>query len=221
MSFGATTKTLNDVIEEIRRTFGDESSIQVTDNDIIRWTNAAQREILINNRILRATGTTVSVADQAAYNITDLKIVAIQSIHYKNNKVEYRSFQEAEEFILQTDPDRTSRGTPEIWYEWGGTINFYPVPDSSDEVITVYYVKEPEPVSVDSPALSVPDSYYENVIQYVMSRAYELDEDMPNAQVKRGEFAERLTLLGEQEATPQQDFYPVITELAEDSWYGN
>lgn len=218
MSFGTATKTLADVIEDVRRTFGDESSVQITDKDIARWTSAAQREILINNRVLRTVGDTVSVAGQSAYSVSELKILAIQSIHYNGVKVEYLSFNEAEEYVLKNDPSKTSTGTPQIWYEWGGVINLYPVPDVDGATITLYYVKEPDEVSTSNGNLAVPDQYFENVVQFVLSKAYELDEDQDNFQIKKVEFSQRLQTLSEQEATPQQDYYPFITELPDDAW---
>lgn len=215
------TKTVQDVLIDVKRTFGDEASIQVSDNDILRWINQAQREILVQNRILRATGTTDVVAGQSEYLLNGLEIIAIQSIHYKGRRLEPKSFQEAEEYIISGDPGTTQTGDPALWYEWGGIINLYPVPAESIVAgLKVYYIKEPPQVNDPGDLLSVPNSYYENVLQFVLAKAYELDEDNENANFKLGQFNQRLSDLAEQENQPSQYSYPRITVLPEDDWYG-
>jgi hypothetical protein len=153
--------------------------------------------------------------------MANLNIIAIQSIHWNGRKLEAKSFQEAEEYIVSGDPNTTQTGDPALWYEWGGVINLYPVPDTSaTDGLKVYYIKEPDPIVDVNSALSVPDSYYENVLQFVMAKAYELDEDNENSNFKLGQFKQRLDDLAEQESQPSQYTYPRITVLPEDDWYG-
>lgn len=214
-----TSKTVSDVKKDVERTFGDEADIQISESDIIRWINSAQREILINNRIIKSTGTTDITGGVSEYTLSGLDIISIQSIHYKGRKLVYRSFNEAEEHIQKCDPLKTASGDPSLWFEWGGVVNLYPVPNESiSNGLVIYYVKEPHKVSSTSDQLSVPDSYYENVLQFVMSKAYELDEDMENHNIKITEFRERIGILAEQDADNSQDFYPRITIREEDAW---
>lgn len=216
MGLHTSTRTVSDVITEIKRTFGDESAVQVTDGDIIRWINSAQREILVTNPVLKAVGTTDIVAGVSEYPLTDLNIISIQAIHYLGRKVEFKTFQEAEEYITESDPTRTFQGDPFIWYEWGGMINLYPVPQQDyPEALRIYYVPEPA-VAVDGGNLALPDAYYENIVQYVLARAYELDEDNENSQFKLSQFENRLNSLSEQSSSPSENTYPRITILEED-----
>ena len=217
MGLQTITHTIDDVMTDVKRTFGDESAIQITDTDIIRWTNNAQREILITNKIYHATGTTDIVAGVSEYSITNLNIVNIKSIHYKGMKVVGRTFQEAEEYIESKDPLLTASGPPALWYEWGGIVNLYPVPDETIvDGLKIYYVKEPIAITAVGEALSVPDAYYENVLQFVLAKAYELDEDLTNSQAKMGQFTQRLTSLADQENAAGQDTYPRIFIREED-----
>src|SRR4030095_196650 len=216
MGLNTTTKRVQDIVTDTRRTFGDEASVQISDDDILRWINTAQREILISNRILKSIGTTDVVANQSEYSLSNLNVVTIQSIHYGGRKLEWRSFQDAEEYIMTSDPLKMLSSDPLMWYEWGGVINLYPVPQTSvTGGLKIYYIKEPTPAVIDG-ALIVPDAYYENVLQFVLSKAYELDEDSENSQFKLGQFTDRLATLSEQENTPEIDTYPRITILAED-----
>jgi hypothetical protein len=216
MGLNTTTKTVQNIFSDTRRTFGDESSVQITDEDMLRWINTAQREILISNKILKTVGTTDVLGNVSEYSLSDLDIVTIQSIHYNGRKLEWRSFQDAEEYIMSSDPLKTATADPSMWYEWGGIINLYPVPQNDAPAgLKIYYIKEPPAVTVDS-TLIVPDAYYETVLQFVLSKAYELDEDPTNSQFKLTQYTERLNTLSEQENTPSLDVYQRITVLAED-----
>lgn len=217
MGLFTTSKLVSDLIKDVTVQFGDEANIQINNSDIIRWANSAQREILISNRILRTTGTTDITAGVSEYTLDGLNVVAIQSIHYLGRKLVNRSFNDAEEFIQKNDPLKTATGDPSMWFEWGGTINLYPTP-TVDAVagLIVYYIKEPDKLISSTDILSVPDSYYESVLEFVLMKAYESDDDAASVQAKLGQFNQRLSVLSEQETSPAQDTYPLISIRYED-----
>lgn len=212
-----TSKTAGDIKKDVERTFGDEADIQISESDIFRWINTAQREILIHNRVIKSIARTFIMSGVSEYDLAGLEIIAIQSIHFKGRKIRYLSFNDAEEHIQKCDPELTQTGDPNIWYEWAGLINLYPVPtEDIDEGLAIYYVKEPNKISSTDDKLALPDSYYENILQFVMSKAYELDEDMENHNIKIKEFNARIGILAEQDSDNSQDFYPRITIREED-----
>ncbi len=216
MGFNTTTKTAQDITRDVKRIFGDEANVQISDDDIVRWINGAQREILVSNKILKTIGTTDTVANQAEYTLTGLDIATIQSIHFKGTRLEWRSFQDAEEYIMSTDPQKTAIADPTMWYEWGGVINLYPVPQYSETgSLKIYYIKDPREITIND-TLTVPDRYYRSVLQYCLAQAYELDEDPENSNFKLQQFSERLDILSNEQNTPEIDTYPRITVLAED-----
>ena len=171
MSF-AVTKKVSDVANDVKRTFGDESGVQVTDSDIVRWVNQAQAEIVSKNQVLYATANTTSVAGQYVYSLAELNIQAIRSIHYNGMKLENLTFQEAEEKISRDDPKHTAVGTPEYWYQWGNSdVMLYPTPDSAGNAITIYYHATPATVGTTSDNLGLPENYYNRILEYVMACA--------------------------------------------------
>lgn len=216
MGFNTTTKTAQDVLRDVKRIFGDEANVQISDDDIMRWINAAQREILISNKILKTIGVTDTFSGQAEYTLSSLDIATIQSIHFKGTKLEWRSFQDAEEYIMSTDPLKQASADPAMWYEWAGVVNLYPVPQNNDTgSLKIYYIRDPRDITA-SDTLTVPDRYYRSVVQYCLAQAYELDEDPENSQFKLGQFEERLNVLSQEQNTPEIDTYPRITILADD-----
>jgi hypothetical protein len=217
MGLAPRTQKVSDVATYVKRTFGDESSVQVTDEDIYRWINAAQREILTTNKILKAVGTTDLISGTAEYLFPSQNIQEVQAIHVGGRKIDYRSFQEAEDYIIACDPNRIATGEPTVWYEWGGTFYLYPIPDISvTGGIKIYYVDSPAVVSALGDALSVPDSFFNRVVEFCLGQAYEMDEDSQNSQFKLSQFANGLDAMANQEVSTHADYYPRITILEED-----
>lgn len=217
MSFQS-TYTAKDVADSIKRTFGDEAGVQVNDTDILRWINAAQIEIVSNNKILKAVGTTQSVANQDVYSVdASMKIMVINSIHYNGVKLAHKSFHDAEEYIAAEDPSKTQRATPEFWYEWAGEIYLYPTPGKSNDTIKIYFLPTPTKITSIDQVLSVPDNYFNRVVEFVMSHAYEMDENFAAHQTKFGQFQEGILNMSLNEDTVQVDTYSTITIRPEDA----
>jgi hypothetical protein len=216
MSF-AVTKKVSDIASDVKRTFGDESGVQVTDSDIIRWVNQAQAEIVSKNNILYSTAVTQSVANQYVYSLAQLNIQAIRSIHFDGIKMENLTFQEAEEKISRDDPKHTAVGTPQYWYQWGNSdVMLYPTPANSDLAITIYYHATPATVSTTEDSLGLPDNYYNRILEYVMSCAYEMDENFAASDSRLSRFENNLVGMYEDENKPAQDFYATISVRPED-----
>jgi hypothetical protein len=215
MSQVTATHTVSDVIKHVQRQFGDESGVQVTSEDIIRWVNLAQNEIFRRNEPVKATSTADLVAGQYKYTFPS-NILQVEKMRANGSTVRYMSFQEAEEYVESTDPTNASTGTPQIWYEYGGTFMFWPVPDKSVVGgIDLFYVPVPTAVAAPTDILSVPDTYYNRLLEYVLKQAYEMDENFEAAQIKDAQFSEGLSSQSLDGST-EANVYPRITVLAED-----
>lgn len=219
-NYRAITKTANDIGVDVKRAFGDEAGVQITDSDIIRWVNQGQREILINNQINQAYSVTDVNPGQTDYPLTDLKILQIRSIHINGRPLEYRSFAEAERYVMQVDPTKLASGSPVMWYQYGGMVKLYPAPDTyTAGGLQVYYVKDFTEVVAISDLLSIPDEYFNRLSEYVLAKAYELDDDSQSSQFKLEQFASGLASMQERESGQGMDVYPSITVLPDDSGY--
>jgi len=180
--------TLSDVMTYVKRQFGDESGVQLTDPDIIRWVNQAQMEIVNKNPMIQAVATQSAVANQQTYSIPP-DMIQIESIMYDGNILEPQSF---ESIRTELGADNNTKGTPLFWYTWANQIYLWPIPTDTKQ-ISVNYSKVPVSVALTSDPLGVPDRYYDRVCEYVMSKAYEMDEDWPANQVSRKMFEDKLT----------------------------
>lgn len=140
MSWLAPTRTVRDVASYVKRQFGDESGVQITDEDILRWVNSAQAEIANSNGVLKATATMPLSVDVYQYPLgASMSIESIQSIRVQGIRIEHMSFNEFELYVENEDPNRISRGRPTVWTEWGGSLNLYPIPDSGYTMEVFFY----------------------------------------------------------------------------------
>lgn len=212
MSYVSPTKTVQDVINNVTRVFGDEAGVQLSNNDIIRWINEAQREINRQNAVLQQVATTTLNAGQAEYTLSGITppIYEINSLLINGRRIGNISVSQAEESISLADPESEETGAPQFWYEWANTITFWPVPSTAG-TIKIRYTAVPTDVASDGDTLTLPDEYFMDIINYVLKMAYEMDENPEMMQLKAGEFSQSLAERGEQYRNAQHMTYPTMT----------
>jgi hypothetical protein len=201
MTYGPPTKTVGDVYQQVKRIFGDESGVQLTNEDIVRWINEAQVDIAQQNQVLQATATMNLVPGQSTYSLAGITppIDSIASILLDGRRVGYIPVSQAEESISLSDPADVEIGAPQFWYEWAGEVTFWPKP-GKDYVMTIRYTAEPADVTISTTdTLSVPDECFSDVCAYVLMRAYEMDENAEMMAAKQAEYSASVAERGETE----------------------
>jgi hypothetical protein len=206
------THTGTDVADRIRAQFGDTSGVQVADAAIIRWINDGQREIVNSNPILRATKTTDYIAGQQDYSFPTDKVLVIEAIYINGYPITAISPQEAREYIKTKDPlNVLNSPTPDVWWERAGIISFYPVSDTTaTNGLKLEYIKVPTSITAFTDTLSVPDRYFNELVNYVTAQALELDENYSAAAVKTRQFRDGLDRLSQKDAISNSDSYVSI-----------
>lgn len=217
---------VQDVVTRIKRTFGDEAGVQVTDQDIIRWINDAQEKIVLENEgLMETTGSADTVEGQAEYDVpADMSV--LRSLAYRGYRLKYMSFAEFNEYIDGfAAPDNVAPygpGIPEIFMVWDGKIRLFPKPNESlTSGLTIYYIRHPQSVGNLADALTVPLQYHNAVVKFCLKEAYELDEDYSKAQAVKTDFENDVMKLNDRNKWVSQEYYPRITTLPEDENYGN
>lgn len=214
MPLSTPTRLVSDVRRNVQRAFGDESGVQLEDSDIIMWINDAQDEIVKRNRINKAKSSTVSVAGQPSYDFSTLgvTIMQIEALHYNGSRLPNMSFAEAEEQIIGYGSNPPSNSQPVLWYEWAGAFTLWPAPVTV-AAIDIYYTAQPTRVAALTDKLTLPDKYYNDIVAFVLQKAYEMDEDWQGAQLRQQQFDASLSAMGEEERSGQQMTYPGVTVL--------
>jgi hypothetical protein len=207
----------------VKRQFGDESGVQVTDADIIRWINDGQRRIVMHNEgLLETTALRDLTKDVQEYDLpADLLIFRAISLKVTGDTT-YRhikglDFSKFNEYIDGWDGDTLNRAVPLVYTLFAGKIRFYPIPNQTvTNGIKIYYNRKPTDVTGSSSAIDLPLLYHETVATYCLQQAHEMDEDYDAAGMKASEMSTDLTTLRGREEWKEQETYPTITVLPED-----
>lgn len=214
---------VSDIQTRVKRAFGDESGVQVTDTDIVRWINDGQRHIVLHNEsLLEKSGFTDVVAGQQEYDLpVDLLVlrsVSIKAVGY-TSYVRLKGFRltEFNEYIDGWDGNVHSQGVPSAYCLHAGKLELFPIPDSSvTNGLKIYYNRKPTEVVTSADTPDLPELYHKALVKYCMQEAYEMDEDWEAASAKNQDMTSDINLLRGREDWKQQDAYPTITVLAED-----
>lgn len=217
---------VTDVVNRVKRIFGDEGGVQITDLDLVRWINDAQVQIgIANEGLLETTATANIVQGQAEYDVpVDMSV--LRSLAYKGFRLKYMSFAEFNEYIDGFDAapgiGPYGPGIPEIFMIWNSKITVFPRPNESiTNGLKIYYVRQPTVVTSLGDNLTVPIQYHNAVVDYCLTQAYELDEDLQKASYNKGKFDETMMKLQDRNKWTSEEYYPRITTLPEDENYGN
>lgn len=211
-----TTLSVGDIATRVKRQFGDESSVQINDADIIRWVNDAQREIAISNDLLQTTGRSTLLAGENIYGLPQ-GLLVLRSIHCKGRKLKALSPQEAEEYA---DTTETVTGNPSHFWVYASEITIYPTPDTTvTDGLKIYYTRQPILLTElgDIPEISA--QYHTRIVDYCLQQAYELDENWEAANQKMNHFTTGLAAVKGREEWQSTDFYPSIVSLPDDYGY--
>lgn len=216
---------LRDVKDRVKRQFGDEAQVQISDVDIIRWANDGQRYITTNNPDAnQVTLTTNLVAGQQSYTLpTNLYILS--SVHIKQYAsdtsyfhIEGASLQEFNNTINGWDGTGVSSpGIPVIYNKYANTINLFPAPKSDITAgLKLYYSRYPTDLANNTDVIDLPLEYHSAIVDYCLQQAYELDEDWPASQAKAGQIVATLHINKNRGHSKAQETYGTITTLDDD-----
>lgn len=207
-----------DVASRVRSQFGDTSGAQLADSAILLWINDGQREIVNSNPVLRATKLTDLVAGQSDYSFPNDKVLLIEAIYVDNFPIMNVTPQAAREYIMTADPDKLQNAeTPEVWYERAGILTFFPVPNKSiTNGIKLEYIKNPTSLTALTSAINVPDRYFNELVNYVIGQALEMDENYDAASYKQRQFRDGLDRLSNKENITQSALYESVLPDSDD-----
>jgi hypothetical protein len=204
------THTVQDVVTEITRKFGDEAGVQIDVPDILRWINDGQREIIQNSTTINETvASTAIVANQDAYPIaSDPGFSLMQNIHtvmYNGGRIENMSFNDAMDYIAKSSAPPV--GDPQVWYVRAGVLTLWPIPKMNIAGgLKIYFTKAAPRVTGTGDPLGIPDNYYNALLKYVAQQAYEMDENFQAAGIMNQQFDKAVNSQANQTTVQQREF---------------
>lgn len=216
MSISPVTKTANEIAVYVKRQFGDESGVQITDADIYRWLSSAQLQVVAKIAPVQAIATTDVVAGTREVDLSMLPIHQIDSVHFEGRFIPQVNFAEAEQRIYTSGANPNTADSAEFWYSYANTLYLFPVPSRSiTGGLSIHFIKMPTPVLTGTDLLSIPDKYFDALCSWILSKAYELDEEFDQAANYRQHFENQLLEQNGEERSMANMTYPVITYLGD------
>lgn len=208
-----TTRTFSELRRTVMRAFGDEAGVQLESQDIIDFANQGQTEIVVENAILKTISTTQSIPGQSEYTFPDMAIARVESITYGGRLLPNIPFQDAQAKLLEIDAQQVQEGNPQWWYSYGPQFWVWPRPTVAEE-LRIFHVAMPDKLTGnEAQVLSVPDKWFNALVDYVVARAFEMDNDWQAAETKTAQFRAALQSQSEEESQSQWGSFPVVREV--------
>lgn len=207
-----------DVLTRVKRTFGDEAGVQVTQADIIRWINDAQREAVMQNEgLLQKVDYIASVAGTKEYTYpTDLFV--LHHLYYRSSatdayySLKYLSLKDFSEYVDGWD-GTTMQGIPLIYtQQTDGKVIIFPTPEASvANGIKLIYSRYATDVVDQNSTLDLPTYLHTFVINFCLMQAYEMDEDWESASNKATQIQGDLDFNNNRKFWFGRETYPTIS----------
>jgi hypothetical protein len=201
------------VIRKAQRRFGDSSSRLVTQTDLFDFIDDAQMQIV------RATGDITVTTDVAASTYP----VVYPANFIRGERIEYGG--RPLDIITKDDLDANYidvtefRDEPMFYYYFAGSVHLWPDPEATDSTSVKFtYWGTPTAITSTGTALTVPVSYHEDIVTFVVARCHERNENWAMYDRLMNEFSTGLGLRTE-EAKVKDDTYPVIRDDPQDNVY--
>jgi hypothetical protein len=201
---------VSEIATRVKRQFGDESGAQITDADILRWVNDAQREIAVNNSLLQTIATSSIVAGNSQFSLPP-DLLTLHSVILEGRKLNEISSKDIEEYFADT-----SVGEPHSFWVWGSKLHLAPTPASSiTNGLVLYYTRIPVAVTTvgDTPELS--QQYHNRIVEYCIAQAMELDDNSQGHMAKMAQFEAGVAKLKDENEWRTREVYPTLTYVEE------
>lgn len=167
---------VDDVIRRVQRSFGDENESQIRILDVIDWVNAAQNDICRRTEVLQGTKTYDTVQGSNDYTLPD-DFIRASRVEYQGKRIQQTTLDQLDLYSMD-DPVHTQGNSVPFWYIWGAVMHLYPDPNQNQTgVIKMFYSKLAPLVTTGTDPLGLPLHMQEDVVNYSMMKARELNED--------------------------------------------
>lgn len=216
---------VSDVVTRVKRQFGDESEVQLTEADIIRYINDAQREIVMHNETVLTVISTENLVDGTNEYSFPSNLFILRSLRIKPTvaasyeSVQHYNLQEFDRRVDGWDGSFWGTGTPCIYTTYNRLIYLFPTPNTDiTDGLKILYSRTPTEIVLVTDELSVPLEYHNSIVKYCLMQANILDEDYDAMALHQSNFLADVRTLSHGNSQGNQDVYPTITVLPDDAW---
>jgi len=210
----------DEVATRVKTIFGDNDSIQLTDDSINNWMTDAQTEIALAASLLQVKASAIGTMPSMEMPADMLELHAVW---WLNDTTSGNEFYEPLKFMSFADaqltaPDNGQSGAlvPVSYWIFGNTLTFVPYIPGVGGSVNLFYTKQPTSITAVNREFDIPVSYHPRILEYCLKQAYEMDENYEASAYKTTEFKDNLTEMIDQDAWGQHASYPTISVRPED-----
>lgn len=200
---------VDDVIRRVQRSFGDENESQVRILDIVDWVNAAQGDICRRTEVLQGTQVFDTVVGDNDYELP-ADFLRAARVEYQGEVIQQTTLDQLDLYSTG-DPMHAQGQAKPFWYIWGGTMHLYPDPNTAQtSAIKMYYTKLAPLVSSGTDQLGIPLHMQEDVVNYCMMKAREMNEDFDERNALQAAHTQRMAESAEIVFDPTSNAYVAV-----------
>lgn len=209
---------VGELVTAVQRQFGDDSGIQITQTDIIRWLNQAQIDIVRKTGCLQDHKQTDSVANDGSYTLPE-DTISVRRVTYNDKVLLSTTLDVADQDWGSRDVSPGVSGTPEFYYLWNNFIYLHPRPSAAVlGALDIWYIRTPATLVGVNDIPEIPAKFHEMLVRYALARAKELNEDTPVANAILADYENMILDALDEVNRPNSRSYSAVRLLPGDDW---
>lgn len=214
------------IARRVKRIFGDESGVQVTNADVIDWLNDAMTEATVQNgsiNLQRRFAPAIKGVSYITLPNSGENFAGIHSISYRSDAqtsfmpLTFVSNHKFEELFPDWQAS-ASTGCPSFYTnDVSGKVRVYPAPSTTDgRGFSILYNSFFCEVETLTEVMDISPRYFQYLLEYCLMKAYEMDENWEAADRKATFIQSTLNVLHSSDTDMHQSTYPVVSDNVED-----
>src|ERR1700750_3164233 len=134
---------VSELVTAVQRQFGDDSGVQITRTDILRWINQAGIDIVRKTGCVQDHKQADAIATDGSYSLPD-DFIAVRRVTFADVVLLPTTLDVADQDWMSRDVVPTGTGTPQNYYIWNNIIYLYPAPASNQTgALDIFYIRTP------------------------------------------------------------------------------
>lgn len=204
---------LSEIKLAVKKLFGDEAGVQITDADIVRWANDGMIDICRKTDAASNITTISTVVGTDTYIIAATDFLRISRVTFAGKDLSYISWRQLNELYPSRDVAPVSTGTPSLYSLIRRQLVLYPAPTSVG-VVSMTYAARPMVLTGDADTPNIPTEMHEDLVRYILMRAYELDGNEGGVARVGADFSQRINQSRADLNFPLTEIYPSIQDVS-------
>lgn len=205
---------VSDVKTRVSRAVGDDDLLFVTAADFLRYINDAQTDIVRKTECLQGQTTIATTVGTTSYTLTST-ILSLKRVALDGKVLTPLSPDQVDGFTGRANPSGFATSyLAGSYFVWGSKI--YVDPNDCGGNLEILYVKLPATLTADGDSLEIPVQMGEDVVNYVMARAYERLDDVRSASQWIA-YEAKLAIARDEAHRRQSTTYPSV-QLTDADW---